>query len=105
MVGRHWVEKELPNVRVQPLEILLTDGPLEVSAANGTDVPFDGWIDVTLEIVSVNHGTVAVQVPMLVGQGCISSPLLGSNVIVEIIKKNEQTDGMDISSLLKFAKC
>ena len=82
---------------------MLTDHPLAVAAANGTDVPFDGWIDVTLEVVSVNHRSVAVQVPMLVGQSCVSFPLLGSNVIVEIIKGSEQTDGMDISILLKEA--
>ncbi|KAJ8368691.1 hypothetical protein SKAU_G00087190 [Synaphobranchus kaupii] len=48
IVGRDWVGKELPNVKIQPLETLLAD--LEVTAANGTEVPFDGWIDVTLEI-------------------------------------------------------
>lgn len=51
----------------------------------------------------MNHGTVAVQVPMLVGQSCVSSPLLGSNVITEVIKESEETDDVDISSLLKEA--
>ena len=44
IVGRDWVEKVLLHVRIQPLETLLADRPLE--AANGTDVSSDGWIDV-----------------------------------------------------------
>lgn len=60
MVTRDWVEKMLPNVRIQPLEILLTNGPLDIIAAHVTHLPLDGWIDVTLEEVSVNHGTVVV---------------------------------------------
>lgn len=50
IVEREWVEKALPQVQIQPLETLVIDGPLEVSAANGTNVPFNGWIDVTLDI-------------------------------------------------------
>lgn len=104
IVGRDWVEKALPNVKIQPLEALLTDGPLEVSAANGTNVPFSGWIDVTLEMLSASQGSVAVQVPMLVGQNCVGCPLLGSNVIAEMITEhNEQPDGVNVITLLKEA--
>lgn len=102
IVGRDWVEKELPDVKIQPIETLLTGHPLAVNAANGTAVPFEGWIDVTLDIVGVNNKSVAVQVPMLVGQSCVSFPLLGSN-ITEIIKWNEHIDGLDISVLLREA--
>lgn len=98
IVGRDWVEKESTHVKIQPLETLLTDSPLEVAAANSTYVPFYGLIDVTLEIVSVNHGTVAVQVPVLIGQSCVNCPLLGSNVIEEVITENDQTDDINLSS-------
>lgn len=101
MVGRTWMEDALPNVKIQPLDALLLDEPLTIAAANGTDVPFDGWAEVELQVCSKNYGNVTIQVPMLISQNHLSAPLLGSNVIVEIVK--EQKEGADISVLLKEA--
>uniref|UniRef100_A0A674MFQ5 Gypsy retrotransposon integrase-like protein 1 n=1 Tax=Takifugu rubripes TaxID=31033 RepID=A0A674MFQ5_TAKRU len=99
MVGRGWMEEALPHVDIQPLESLPLDEPLVISAANGTDVPFDGWADVELQIGNKHCGYVTIQVPMLISQNCLNCPLLGSNVLVEIIK--EQRSEVDISALLK----
>lgn len=103
IVESDWVGKELPDVGIQPLETLLADSPQTVAAANGAEVPFDDWIDVTLAIVSENRGSVMVQVPMLVVQSSIRFQLLGSNVIAKMIKGNGQTNEVDIGSLLKEA--
>ena len=110
MVDRSWVEKALPNVRIQPLESLLPHHPLKITAANGTDVPFDGWIEVRLEISSSTYGSVALDVPILVSRESLSSPLLGFNVIQEIIMGNsDQTDNITLvdllSEALKMQKC
>lgn len=104
MVGSAWMRETLPNVPIQPLESLLFDQPLEISAANGTNVPFDGWADVELQVCSENYGHVTIQVPILISQSCLNCPLLGSNVIAEILKtKKEQRGEADISALLKEA--
>lgn len=101
MVGRSWVEHTLPNVRIQPLENLLADNRLNITAANGSTVPFDGWIETLLEIKSGKHGTIAIHVPILVSQSCVSCPILGFNVIEELIRENnEQSDGVSLSDLL-----
>ncbi|CDQ93652.1 unnamed protein product [Oncorhynchus mykiss] len=43
----------------------------------------------------------AIQVPMLVSQSCVDCPLLGLNVLEELIRENsEQTDGVNLSALL-----
>lgn len=68
MVGRAWVEKALPNVKIEPLSSLFEDQPLEISAANGTAVPFDGWVYVDLQILSESHGHADMQVPVLISQ-------------------------------------
>lgn len=99
MVGRDWMEEALPHVKIQPLESLPLDEPLVISAANGTDVPFDGWADVELRIGNKHCGYATIQVPMLISQNCLNCPLLGSNVLVEIIKG--QRNEVDISALLK----
>lgn len=101
MVGRAWVEKVLPNVKIEPLSSLFIDQPLEISAANGTAVPFDGWANVDLQIRSESHGHADIQVPVLISQNFINCPLLGSNVIAELIKGNDEQ--VDIAAILKEA--
>lgn len=104
MVSRAWIEKNIPHIKIKPLESLLSDQPLEIAAANGTDVPFDGWADTELQIQSVNYGHVAIQVPVLISQHNLNCLILGSNVIAEILKTNkEQRGGADLSALLKEA--
>lgn len=103
IVGREWVEKALPDVKIQPLDSLLDKQPLEISAANGTEVPYDGWAEIDLQIGSIRQGQLTIKVPALISQSCTCS-LLGSNVIVEIIKENaEQGDQHDIAAILKEA--
>lgn len=90
MVGRSWVEKALPNVKIEPLSSLFIGQPLEISAANGTAVPFDGWVYVDLQICSESHGHADINVPVLISQNSMNCPLLGSNVIAELIKENNE---------------
>ncbi len=98
------MEKALPNIQIQPLESLFPDQPLNISAANGTGVPVDGWADVELQICNKHHGRVTIQVPVLVSQNSLNCPLLGSNVIVEIIKTHqEQGSEADNSVFFKEA--
>ncbi|XP_027886122.1 uncharacterized protein LOC114152417 [Xiphophorus couchianus] len=101
MVGRARVDEALPSVNIQPLSSLFPDQPLEVSAANGTTVPFDGWAYVDLQIRSKSHGHVDIQVPILISQSCVNGPLLGSNVIAEMIEENKEQ--VDIAAILKEA--
>lgn len=110
IVEKSWVQTALPDVKIQPLASLLPNHPLKVTAANGTDVPFEGWIEVLLEITSSQHGSVSLYVPMLVSQQSVSSPLLGFNVIQEIIMGNgDQSDHISLvdllSETLKVQKC
>lgn len=104
MVGREWMETTLPNLQIQPLQTLPCYPPLEISAANGTDVPFDGWAEVELQVRSENYGHVTIQVPVLISKNCLNCPIFGSNVIAEIINTNQEQKGeADISALLKEA--
>lgn len=88
MAGQMWLKKNLPNIEIQPLESLLADSQLHVTAANGTAVPFDGWVEVLLEITSGKQNKIAIKVPLLVSRKCMDCPLLGFNVIEEIIREN-----------------
>ena len=75
---KSWLAKLLPDVQIRPLGDLLPDNPLRITAANGTDVPFEGWVEIQVEIKSERHSQVAIDVPMLLSKSCVSGPLLGS---------------------------
>lgn len=104
ILEKSWLKKHLPDIKIQPLTDLLPDNPLRITAANGTDVPFEGWAEILVEIKSVRHGQVAINVPMLVSQSCVSGLLLGFNVIEEIILESlEEPGSVSLSDLLAEA--
>jgi len=88
MVGKKWLEKFLPNVPIKPIEDLLADQQLYITAANGCVIPFVGWIEVLFELKSSGSGTVSIYVPMLVSDCFNDNPLLGFNVIEELIRES-----------------
>ncbi|XP_057178909.1 uncharacterized protein LOC130547157 [Triplophysa rosa] len=103
MVGRPWIEQTLPHIKIQPLASLLVDHSLEISAANNTEVPLDGWAEIDLQICSPHHGHVTIRVPLLISCDC-NYPLLGSNVIAEIVKGNiDRDENLDVTKILKEA--
>lgn len=103
VIGKDWVEKHLSDVKIQPLNSLVPE-PLYVIAANGSSIPFEGWIDVHLDILSTSQGQMSIQVPFLVSQSCLDHPLLGVNVITELIRENcDMTGSVNLSVLLSEA--
>ena len=78
MVGTAWIEKAVPSVKIMPLASLFPDQTIEISAANGTRSSLEGWAEIDLQIHSVNHGHVRIQVPIVISQDC-NHPLLGSH--------------------------
>lgn len=83
-VGADWKEKYLPDVKVKPVNELLEDQSLELSAANGTNIPYRGWIDIE---VTLSKDAVAgmsdkpVMVLVLVADHDMERPIIGFNVI------------------------
>lgn len=104
ILEKSWLERHLPDAKIQSLKDLLPDDPLRVTAANETDVPFEGWTEILVEIKSTEHGQVAINVPMLVSHSCVSGLLLGFSVIEEIILESLENPGsMSLSDLLAEA--
>ena len=60
------------------MDELLNDKGLDLKAANGTEIPYEGWIE-----VSFKHG---MSVPFLVSKDTVDHPIVGYNVIEEIVK-------------------
>ncbi len=47
IINADWRERHLPHTTVRPIEELLGPGTLTGLAANHTEIPFDGWVEVS----------------------------------------------------------
>lgn len=92
IVGADWKKKHLPDVEVRPVEELLEEGALDLSAANGTAIPYEGWmgIEFTLSKNAVSGmSDKPVLVPILVASEEFARPVIGFNVIEELALAND----------------
>lgn len=86
-----WKSDNLPHLEVHPISDLLSkDELLDLRAVNGSEVPFQGWVEVSLSLCDSRGKAVAqneVRVPILVSQDVMQKPIIGFNAIEELIKK------------------
>ena len=85
LVDRKWVDKHFPGKAIDTVsEFLEREGvkDLKLKAANTTEIKLDGVVVVQF---SLKEGEEGIAVPMLVASEEISQPILGYNVIEELI--------------------
>ena len=85
LVPRRWKTSYLPNNRLRPLKELLGADDLAITAANGSHIPFDGWVDVGFQLLS--DPKTRISVPMLVTNAIDDIPIIGYNVIEEVVQR------------------
>ena len=86
IVSQCWLEKNLPKANLRNiLEIL--DAGLDLKAANGTTIPYVGWVAINFAMAS-DDAHVNISVPFLVTSSNLDNPIIGYNVIEEAIKSN-----------------
>lgn len=96
IVDEEWKKKYLPHEKLRDVSELL-DAPddLKISAANGQNIPYKGFIEVTFGLAAEGANPKELVVPMLVMKGgSLSQPILGFTVIEQILKTStiEQMD-------------
>lgn len=57
---------DLPDQKVRPLTELMGTKPLDVMAVNGDAMPFDGWVEVSMDLLGNGDQDLSIQVPFLV---------------------------------------
>lgn len=66
---------------------------LTLTTANGTNMPYLGWIETTFQLVSGTGQTENLIIPMLVMKGySLSHPIIGYNSIEHILKNTAEAD-------------
>lgn len=66
---------------------------LDLRAANGGIVPFVGWVEVEFHLTSDGQSCVPLTVPILITRDKLEYPIIGYNVIEEVIRNKRQEWG------------
>jgi len=102
VISKDFVQSTFPNMEIRPVTELI-DTPLDLKAANGTSFPFVGWVAIDFELSDVCNSC-SVTTPFLVAQNPLDLPIVGFNVIEEIVKNfddvNNQSDLSILTSVL-----
>ena len=64
----------------------LNDKELDLKAANGTEIPYEGWIEVSFKLVTSDDKLRMSVVPFLVSKDTLDHPIVGYNVIEQIVR-------------------
>ena len=76
-MSRKWQQTHLPLEVLRNVDELLRVGEeLNLEAMNGTDIPFDGWIEVRFKLAGDNTTADELTVPFLVGQQDQEYPII-----------------------------
>lgn len=89
IIDKSWKHKYLPQNEVRPLSELIGSQPLDLTAANGGPIPYDGWVELTFNLPGNEDPNLAIRVPFLVSCASLARPILGFNVIEELILGHE----------------
>ena len=85
IISRSWLKRCLSGCGIRNMTELSGMDGLDLKAANGTDLPYEGWVELTFNLVgdNVDHTD---DVPFLVAKDSLDMPIVGFNVIEEITK-------------------
>ena len=100
IASKHWLEEYLPSLKLRNIEELLGEETgLNLIGANGGPIPFERWVEVQFQLTSSNQPSNPLTVPLLVARDELEFPIIGYNVIEEVIKDGDQVGGESADSL------
>ncbi len=82
-----------PDLIIHPISNLLSDDELlDLRAANGSEIPFQGWVEISFSLYdskAKTTGSDEVLVTVLVRRQIAQRPIIGYNAIEEILTGGE----------------
>ena len=101
IIDKQWAKTHIPNYTVRPLQELLED-EVEVVGMGGQVIPYEGWVELTVNLTGNDDPDLTIQTPFLVSQLPLIQPIVGANVLEEIIHRRESSkdDVRTVISLL-----
>lgn len=88
IITEHLLRQKLPDLKIRDInELLGVDSDLKLTAANGTAIPYKGWIEARFRLNG--EGNKEVTVPFLVTEERLDQPIIGYNVIELLVKDSD----------------
>ena len=104
ILSEQFLAKHFPQLKTRDLSELLDKGvDLELRAVNITTVPYKCFVELDFQLL--NGENVSLKVPFLVIDADIDNPLIGYNVIEEIVKlakRNEDSLTLKITKIMNW---
>lgn len=85
IVSRAWKDEYLPDLSIRPVSEILGEEDLNVIAANGSLIPYDGWISIIVNLPGNLDPNLSISVPFLISSYPMDRPLNGFNVLEVLI--------------------
>ena len=98
IMSNEFLRKNFPDVVVKDISELLNN-KLSLTAANGSEIPYIGWVELNFRLSSCNN---ELKVPFLVTEQFLDSPLIGFNVIEEIFKDSNEDVALSQATASSF---
>lgn len=101
IINEKWRKTHLPHREVRPIEELLGPGNLIGLAANQTEIPFLGWVEVEFRLAERPNSSEPLLAPILVSSdpNVAEQPIIGFNVIQALI--SDRDEGQPTSHLIR----
>ena len=94
IASKSWLGEYLPSLKTRKIEALLgEEAGLNLIGANGGPIPFDGWVEVQFQLTSGAQSSTPLTVPLLAARDDLEYPIIGYNVIEEVVKSPDQMGG------------
>ena len=84
-LSREMMEKFFNKATVRDISELI-DEELNLTAANGTKIAYSGWVEIEVRLTSSSKDESSVMVPFLITNENLEYPILGYNVIEELVQ-------------------
>ncbi len=85
IISRAWREEYLPDLKINSVSEILGEEELKVIAANGSIIPYDGWVAITVNLPGNLDPNLSISVPFLISSYPMDKPLIGFNVLEVLI--------------------
>eukprot|EP00794_Sanderia_malayensis_P013146 gene13146-14497_t len=85
IISMDTIRSSFPEKPVRKMDELLEDKDISLVAANGTSIPYEGWVELTLQLVS-DSNLKHILVPFLVTKETLELPIIGFNAVSELTK-------------------
>ena len=86
IMSEEFPHKQLRTVDIKDIRKLLSvNGTVNLQAANGSPIPYIGWVDIKVKLEGTDKHEVVV--PFLITPNNIGPPIIGYNVIELLVKE------------------